>query len=185
MSKTSDMLAALRDGKKCDEDGVMCIVSRQACIEAADEIERLTTLVELQLRKISTQHEDLATFMMKHSFSTGHGDSHADLLAELGPQIDKLRGALAAAQAYARHERDLGAEELAQANAILIQTLQDDLAEAVDAIQPFAKAHQDVLRALVYPNWQWKLPTTDDYETAQAIVEKHKWRSTLQKLKTT
>lgn len=52
--------------------------------------------------------------------------------------------------------------------------LRADLAEAVDAIQPFAKAHQDVLRALVYPNWQWKLPTTDDYETAQAIVEKHK-----------
>lgn len=148
-------------------------IAREDAKSAANEIERLTTLVELQRRMISTQHEDLATWMMKHSFSTGHGDSHADLLAELGPQIDKLRNALHAAQAYAKHERDLGAEEVAQADASLINTLRDDLQEAVDALRPFAKSHQDLMRALVYPNWQWKLPTTDDYETAQAIIEKH------------
>jgi hypothetical protein len=35
------MIEVLRNGQQCDEDGVMCIVSRQACHEAADEIERL------------------------------------------------------------------------------------------------------------------------------------------------
>lgn len=33
------MIEALRSGQQCDEDGVMCIVSRQACHEAADIIE--------------------------------------------------------------------------------------------------------------------------------------------------
>ncbi len=40
------MLDALRNGQQCDEDGVMCIVSRQACHEAADEIERLRACLE-------------------------------------------------------------------------------------------------------------------------------------------
>lgn len=35
------MIEALRSGTQCDEEGVMVIVSRQACHEAADEIERL------------------------------------------------------------------------------------------------------------------------------------------------
>lgn len=42
--------------------------------------------------------EDLASFMMSRSFATGHGDSHTDLLGELGPQIDALRERLAAAE---------------------------------------------------------------------------------------
>ena len=33
----------LRNGQQCDEEGVMCIVSRQACHEAADKIEALET----------------------------------------------------------------------------------------------------------------------------------------------
>lgn len=33
----------LRNGQQCDEDGVMCIVSRQACHEAAGKIEALET----------------------------------------------------------------------------------------------------------------------------------------------
>lgn len=32
------MIEALLNGQQCDEDGVMCIVPRQACHEAADEI---------------------------------------------------------------------------------------------------------------------------------------------------
>ena len=39
------IIEALRNGQQCDEDGVMCIVSRQACNEAADEIERLRGLL--------------------------------------------------------------------------------------------------------------------------------------------
>lgn len=46
--------------------------------------------------------EDLASFMMSHSFATGHGDSHTDLLGELGPQIDALRARLATAEARIR-----------------------------------------------------------------------------------
>lgn len=40
LAKLSD---ALRSGQQCDEDGVMCIVSRQACHEAAYQIERIRT----------------------------------------------------------------------------------------------------------------------------------------------
>jgi len=39
------MINALRNGHQCDEDGVMCIVSRQACHEAADEIEELRAVL--------------------------------------------------------------------------------------------------------------------------------------------
>lgn len=45
-SKHDQMLALvepLRNGQQCDEDGVMCIISRQLCHEAADA---LTTLLE-------------------------------------------------------------------------------------------------------------------------------------------
>lgn len=42
--------------------------------------------------------EDLASFMMSRSFATGHGDSHTDLLGELGPQIDELRARAEAAE---------------------------------------------------------------------------------------
>lgn len=45
MTITAEELAnlsdALRGGQQCDEDGVMCIVSRQACHEAADQLERI------------------------------------------------------------------------------------------------------------------------------------------------
>lgn len=41
----SDLVTALRSGKQADEDGVMCVVSRQACHEAADKIDRLERIV--------------------------------------------------------------------------------------------------------------------------------------------
>lgn len=37
----SELTDALRNGQQCDEDGVICIVSRQACHEAAARIEAL------------------------------------------------------------------------------------------------------------------------------------------------
>jgi hypothetical protein len=40
------MIEALRNGQQCDEDGVMCIVSRQACHEAADIIEAQQARIE-------------------------------------------------------------------------------------------------------------------------------------------
>ena len=35
------------------------------------------------------QREALAQFMLKHSYPTGHGDTHADLLAELDAAIQE------------------------------------------------------------------------------------------------
>lgn len=49
--------------------------------------------------------EDLATWIMQHSFATGHGDSHTDLLGELGPQIDALRARAEAAERDAERYR--------------------------------------------------------------------------------
>ncbi len=42
------LIDVLRGGSQCDEDGVMCIVSRQACHEAADLLERLLTTQQEQ-----------------------------------------------------------------------------------------------------------------------------------------
>jgi hypothetical protein len=47
----SKLIEALKSGTQCDTDGVMCIVSRQACHEAADRIERLESKIE-RLRSI-------------------------------------------------------------------------------------------------------------------------------------
>lgn len=53
----------------------------------------------------SKLREDLASFMLSHSFATGHGDSHTDLLGELGPQIDALRARCEAAEKDAARYR--------------------------------------------------------------------------------
>ena len=58
----------LRNGQQCDDDGVMCIVSRQACHEAAavltaalDEIERLRgVLEEIDMRALQYDAVDMA-----------------------------------------------------------------------------------------------------------------------------
>lgn len=38
-----------------------------------------------------SEHEQLADWMIAHSFSTGHGDTFEDLLNELSWQIAELR----------------------------------------------------------------------------------------------
>lgn len=52
--------------------------------EAADEIERLRAEREL-----------LAQMMIRQSLSTGHGDTVADLVREMEPQVERLRAELA------------------------------------------------------------------------------------------
>lgn len=42
-----ELTDVLRGGRQCDEDGVEIIMSRQACLEAADEIERLQRAAEI------------------------------------------------------------------------------------------------------------------------------------------
>jgi hypothetical protein len=46
----SDLVATLRNASQEDSDGVIVTISRQACEEAADEIERLTKLYESAVR---------------------------------------------------------------------------------------------------------------------------------------
>lgn len=41
MGKNMTLTEVLRGGRQCDNDGVEIIMSRQACLEAADEIEKL------------------------------------------------------------------------------------------------------------------------------------------------
>lgn len=42
-----ELTEVLRGGRQCDMDGVEIIMSRQACVEAADEIERLRSALAL------------------------------------------------------------------------------------------------------------------------------------------
>jgi len=39
------LIEVLRGGRQCDNDGVEIIMSRQACVEAADELEKLRALL--------------------------------------------------------------------------------------------------------------------------------------------
>ena len=49
----------LRGGRQCDEDGVEIIMSRQACHEAADEIERLRGALADIINPIGAMQRDL------------------------------------------------------------------------------------------------------------------------------
>jgi len=46
MGKNMTLIEVLRGGRQCDNDGVEIIMSRQACLEAADEIEKLRAALE-------------------------------------------------------------------------------------------------------------------------------------------
>jgi hypothetical protein len=46
MGKNMTLIEVLRGGRQCDNDGVEIIMSRQACLEAADEIEKLHRIGE-------------------------------------------------------------------------------------------------------------------------------------------
>lgn len=59
LAKLSD---ALRSGQQCDEDGVMCIVSRQACHEAAYQIERIRTGTLAHVDEVEKLREALAWY---------------------------------------------------------------------------------------------------------------------------
>lgn len=48
-----ELTDVLRSGRQCDEDGVEIIMSRQACCEAADELDRLRALTQQQAEQIA------------------------------------------------------------------------------------------------------------------------------------
>lgn len=59
-----ELTEVLRGGRQCDEDVTEIIMSRQACVEAANEIERLRT--EVNALKYSLQlDEDLIGMIQK------------------------------------------------------------------------------------------------------------------------
>ena len=66
MTITAEELAnlsdALRGGQQCDEDGVMCIVSRQACHEAADQLERILSGQLVHVEEVEKLREALAWY---------------------------------------------------------------------------------------------------------------------------
>lgn len=71
--------------------------------EAADEIERLQYLLETanaygaaENKARIEEREQLAQMMIRQSLATGHGDTVADLVRELEPQIERLRAEVAA-----------------------------------------------------------------------------------------
>lgn len=57
------LIEALRDYKQADKDGVIVLVSRQACDEAADEIVRLRDALRLIAWDIEGQEPDLGQCM--------------------------------------------------------------------------------------------------------------------------
>ena len=56
--------------------------------------ETAALMAMLITRAIETQREKLAAWMIKHEFSTGHGDTQEDLLKELSWQVKELRADL-------------------------------------------------------------------------------------------
>jgi hypothetical protein len=65
------IIEALRNGEQCDEDGVMCIVSRQACHEGADMIETQQATIS----KIQTAISDWAAARLHaKTFKDGSGN---------------------------------------------------------------------------------------------------------------
>jgi hypothetical protein len=66
--KMSNLTEALRSGKQADEDGVVCVVSRQACHEAADRIDRLERVVEEIWKSFYGQNLEVANWHQNGEF---------------------------------------------------------------------------------------------------------------------
>jgi len=71
-----ELTDVLRGGRQCDEDGVEIIMSRQACVEAADELDRLRT----ELARLKEQNA-LLTVQVQ-----GLRDALEDLLEQFDPR---------------------------------------------------------------------------------------------------
>lgn len=73
---------ALRNGQQCDEDGVMCIVSRQACHEAADQLDRIRSGSLVPTGEVEKLREALreCAYLMEQAveYSVDCGDPYAE-----------------------------------------------------------------------------------------------------------
>jgi hypothetical protein len=102
-------------------------------------IDSITEAIE---RRDNIVREDVAEWMIAHSFTTGHGDTLAHLLAECGPQVDALR----VENDRLTFERDalLGKPDAvhlgAQAAIIALRQTRDDREHLVECLRALAEA---------------------------------------------
>jgi hypothetical protein len=89
--ETTDMtklVEALRSGKQAHEDGVMVIVSRQVCEEAAAEIERLRK-IEARYKWLATKH--WVEREAEHYLGLPETETNEQYLEVLGKAIDRWK----------------------------------------------------------------------------------------------
>ena len=77
------------EGEHCTTYGV----NKENCDIAARIGDFLKFKVMGWKQETAPECEQLAQWMMQHSFATGHGDSFADLLNQLSWQVEELREA--------------------------------------------------------------------------------------------
>ena len=94
----ADLVERLRSWKQVRTTPYPIGYYLDAGIKAADEIERLQSLLEAanaygagENKARVEDREQLAQMMIRQSLATGHGDTVADLVRELEPQIERLR----------------------------------------------------------------------------------------------
>lgn len=92
------VIEALRSGQQCDEDGVMCIVSRQACHEAADEIAANLN----DLRKA----QDLAVTLQRKHYPEGPDLQVFDSMSGVINQIDNMTSGMMRAYGEAKNPKE-------------------------------------------------------------------------------
>jgi len=98
LAVVADLVERLRSWKQVRTTPYPIGYYLDAGIKAADEIERLQSLLEAanaygagENKARVEDRELLAQMMIRQSLSTGHGDTVADLVRELEPQIERLR----------------------------------------------------------------------------------------------
>ncbi|TNE55184.1 MAG: hypothetical protein EP341_05380 [Sphingomonadales bacterium] len=93
MTEKAELIKVLRNGQQCDEDGVMCIVSRKACHDAADalEAEQCAVVKPLEWREVNTKYyeaEDIfGIYAIEHTGDGWFGYLEDELVAYAGKEI--------------------------------------------------------------------------------------------------
>lgn len=112
-----------------------------------------------------TERESVAAWMIAQGFSTGHGDTLADLLAELAGQIEALRGWLRPVP-----------RTLADARAHLLHVIHD--AHPIDDWGHIEPALDALIACVQSPGWQ---PINDSHKRGGPMLvalmqDGHVWR---------
>lgn len=82
-----ELTDVLRGGRQCDEDGVEIIMSRQACVEAADELDHLRA----ENASLKAENENLYTRYNKLVEELIHvKESVSNLTQQLSAALDQI-----------------------------------------------------------------------------------------------